>query len=187
MFFRKYEHLSHTKREIERGVSYGLKSKSYNVSPNIHSSNYNGIMDNSNVWNLAAKQLPYHFWPQLLRPLQKLHFHFLSPEQQTSQFIIRKTFLGANKIYLGSPCPTRTRVFFASWTTSLVSPSTWVAGSANKNMRSKQTKTGSWPSLLHGTWNWKVSLMHLFPWTNMQNACIVVLLRWTNMEYKQVI
>lgn len=129
------------KPQVWSNISYGLKSKelqkSYNVSPNTHSSSYNGIIDNSNVRNFTAKELAYHFWRQLLCLLQKLHFHFLSPKEQTSQFIIRKTFHRANKIYLGSPCPTRTRLFFASWTTSSVSPSTWVAGSANKNMRSK--------------------------------------------------
>lgn len=43
------------------------------------------------------------------------------------------------------------RLFLASWTASSLHPSTWVAGSASKKMRSKYTRTGSWPSLLHGT------------------------------------
>ena len=47
---------------------------------------------------------------------------------------------------------TFTLLFLASWIASSLNPSTCVAGSAKSKMRSRYTKTGSWPSLLQGTW-----------------------------------
>ena len=72
----------------------------------------------------------------------------------------RKYLKGHSKVHQETHinhCLTRTRLFLASWTASSVDPSTCVAGSANKKMRSRWTTTGSWPSLLQGTLVFKIS------------------------------
>lgn len=96
----------------------------------------------------------YHFWLKQLSTLQELHFHFLSQGEGSDEWgslniscIEQAIEFQTAEIFL-----TRIWFFLTSWIVSSLHPSTWVAGSASKKIRSKETRTGSWPSLLHGTW-----------------------------------